>query len=344
MPLVKSQKALKRPSDILTLESDKVFSLESGKALSRLTIAYTTHGQLNDDKSNAVWVFHGLTANADPVEWWPEFVGENKLIDTNKYFVICANVLGSCYGTTGPKSKNPETGDTYGSDFPLVSVKDMVRAHQLLQKHLGINKIYLGLGSSLGGQQLLEWAVTESERFDNVVVIAANAKHSAWGIALNETQRMALEAGDFKSKGLEAARAIALLSYRNQDTYRKTQTDHDDKLIDDFKASSYQRYQGLKLSNRFDSYSYYYLSKAMDSHNIGRGRKSVRHALKTISCKTLCIGIKSDLLFPVGEQKFIAKNIKGSVFKSIDSLYGHDGFLIESEAIGKILKDFLNRN
>ncbi|UII28658.1 homoserine O-acetyltransferase [Fulvivirga maritima] len=331
-----------------TYKYDHEFSMECGKSLPGLEISYTTYGKLSPEKDNVVWVFHALTANADPVEWWPGLVGSNFLIDPEKHFIICANILGSCYGTTGPASINPATGEIYGFDFPLVTVKDMVEAHKLLRKHLDIHKIYLGIGGSMGGQQLLEWSSSEPDLFENICVVATNARHSAWGIAFNTSQRMAIEADPTHTekkikagaKGLEAARAIAMLSYRNQTTYRKTQTDFDDKL-DDFKASSYQYYQGKKLSDRFAAVSYWYLSKAMDSHNIGRNKKSVPHALKNITARALVVGIRSDLLFPVAEQKFIAKNIKDARFAVIDSFYGHDGFLIETEALSKEIENFL---
>jgi len=342
MPLTKSKQSILQLSDYSLFCYDQQFSLECGDTLPELEIAYTTHGRLNSTGDNVVWVFHALTANPNPLEWWSELVGPEKFIDTDKYYVVCANVLGSCYGTTGPASKNPLTGQPYGPTFPSITIRDMVKAHQLLQQHLGIERIHLGIGGSLGGQQLLEWAVTDTYRFQNICLLATNARHSAWGIAFNETQRMALESTGFNKRGLETARAIAMLSYRNQNTYRKKQTDFDGKK-DDFKASSYQRYQGLKLAERFDPYAYYFLSKAMDSHNIGRGRKSARHALRSIKANALCLGLKTDILFPYAEQKFISKNIDNAQFELIDSLYGHDGFLIETEAIGKQLKKFLKK-
>ncbi|ELR72245.1 Homoserine O-acetyltransferase [Fulvivirga imtechensis AK7] len=333
-----------------SLQLSQEFRLECGDILPELEISYTTYGTLSPEGDNVVWVFHALTANADPVEWWPGLVGKGFLINPDKYFIVCANMLGSCYGTTGPDSIDPRTGEKYGASFPVVTIKDMVNVHKLLRAHLGIDKILLGIGGSMGGQQLLEWSSTDVDLFDNICVIATNARHSAWGIAWNTAQRMAIEADPtFRynydgagEKGLQAARAIAMLSYRNQNTYRKTQTDFEDK-VDDFKASSYQYYQGQKLSDRFTVLSYYYLSKAMDSHNIGRGKKSVRHALKSIKAKTLVVGIKTDILFPYAEQKFIAKNIKGSELALIDSLYGHDGFLIETKAIGKHIQTLITR-
>lgn len=350
MPLTKSEPKPQQKPNLQSLKSDKEFRLECGDVLPELQISYTTYGTMAPEKDNVIWIFHALTANADPVEWWPGVVGKGFLIDPDKYFIVCANMLGSCYGTTGPDSINPKTGEKYGAQFPLVTVKDMVNAHKLLQEHLEIEKVHLGIGGSMGGQQLLEWASTDADLFENICAIATNARHSAWGIAFNTAQRMAIEADPtFRynydgagEKGLQAARAIAMLSYRNQNTYRKTQTDFEDK-VDDFKASSYQYYQGQKLSNRFTVQSYWYLSKAMDSHNIGRGKKSVRNALKSIKANTLVIGIKSDILFPYAEQKFIAKNVKGAELALIDSLYGHDGFLIESKTITKHIQALLNK-
>ncbi len=350
MPLVKSVRGYLPNTDIKVYKHDQSFDLECGDTLPGLEIAYTTYGTLSENKDNVVWVFHALTANADPVEWWPGLVGEGHFINPDEHFIVCANMLGSCYGTTGPDSIDPNTGDPYGMDFPNVTVKDMVKAHKVLRKALDIDKIWLGIGGSMGGQQLLEWAVDHSTLFDNICAIATNAQHSAWGIAFNESQRMAMTVDDtlFEkhenagAKGLEAARAVAMLSYRNQKTYKKAQTDTEDK-IDNYSASSYQRYQGEKLRKRFSAHAYWRLSKAMDSHNIGRGRKSVSKALKSIEANTLSLGIKSDLLFPISEQKYIAKKIDGAVFGLVKSLYGHDGFLIEAKAITRHIDKFLNR-
>ncbi|MDX1629705.1 MAG: alpha/beta fold hydrolase, partial [Fulvivirga sp.] len=214
MPLVKSKQTQKQTSKISWFSSKEKFSLESGDSLPGLTIAYTTYGAMNAEKSNVIWIFHALTANSDPIDWWPEIVGKEKPIDTEKYFIVCANVLGSCYGTTGPSSIKPASGEPYNQNFPAITIKDMVKAHQLLQQHLSIERIYLGIGGSLGGQQLLEWAASDTHRFESIALIASNARHSAWGIAFNETQRMALEASGFNANGLETARAIAMLSYR----------------------------------------------------------------------------------------------------------------------------------
>ncbi len=349
MPLVKSKVANLPKSKVQFFSYDQQFGLEGGNTLPELEIAYTTYGKLNTEKSNVVWVFHALTANADPVEWWPGLIGNNAVINPNEYFIVCVNMPGSCYGSTGPESINPESGEKYGQDFPLLTIKDMVKAYELLRKYLGIESIYFGIGGSMGGQQLLEWSIMNPSIFKNICLIATNAHHSAWGIAFNATQRLALKADptlNYKyegagENGLKAARAIALLSYRNQNIYRKTQSDFDEKL-EDFKADCYQQYQGDKLVKRFSPQSYWTLSKAMDSHNVGRGRASVRNALKEITAKSLIISIKSDLLFPIAEQRFIAKNIRGADFKIIDSQFGHDGFLLETSALSKLIHNHLN--
>jgi len=335
-------------SKVSVLEHNQQFSLECGSTLPKLEIAYTTHGALSANKDNVVWVFHALTANANPLEWWPGLIGEDCLLTPNKYFIVCANMLGSCYGTTGPDSIDPATGKKYGMDFPLITIRDMVHAHELLRVALGIDNIYLGIGGSMGGQQLLEWNVINPFLFKNSCLIATNMRHSAWGIAFNSAQRLAMEADPTLHtkndgagrKGLKAARAIAMLSYRNAHIYRKKQTDTEDK-IDGFKADSYQNYQGEKLCNRFSPHAYWYLTKAMDSHNVGRNRKAIRKELKQVKSKALVIGIKTDLLFSYIEQKIIANCFKDGRFKLIESLYGHDGFLIETNKIKYLLKDFL---
>lgn len=311
------------------LKVEEPLLLECGQTLPNLKIHYTTYGELSAGKDNVVWVFHALTANSNPVEWWPGVVGEKHVVNPADHFIVCANMLGSCYGSTGPKD----------DQFPLITIADMVEAHKILRKHLEIESIYLGIGGSMGGQQLLEWAVQEPDLFKNIVPLATNAFHSPWGIAFNEAQRMALRNID-TARGLEAARAIAMLSYRHYDTYKETQTDLDQRW-DSFSASSYQRYQGEKLRKRFSAEAYYTLSKAMDSHHLGRKFGSAEAALKRIKSRTLIISIDTDILFPQHEQEFLARHIKGSVHQVIHSLYGHDGFLTEKEQISQLIRDFL---
>jgi homoserine O-acetyltransferase len=331
---------------------DKELVLESGKIISGYHLAYTTHGYLNESGDNVVWVFHALTANSDPAEWWPGLVGEGKLFDPAHYFIIAVNMPGSCYGSTGPLDINPATSSPWFHDFPFFTPRDMAKAYHELKEHLGIRKIHIGIGGSMGGQQLLEWAVIEPELFEFIFPIATNAVHSAWGIAFNESQRMSIECDEtWKEKndragiqGMKVARGIALISYRNYITYNASQSEDDNEKREDFKTSSYQRYQGEKLAKRFNAFSYYFLSKGMDSHNLGRGRESIEAALNKIQAKTLAIGITTDILFPVPEQQFIADNIPGARLKTIHSNYGHDGFLLEYEQIENIIKHFLDKN
>ncbi len=315
------------------------FHTESGAVLPEIDITYTVHGNLKKANKKVIWVVHALTANSDPIEWWDGLVGAQRLFDPKEYTIICANNLGSCYGTTGPLSINPRTGEAYADSFPLITIRDMARAMELLRNHLGISKIHVLIGGSMGGQIALEWAIEQPSIFDNLVPIATNARHSAWGIAFNEAQRLALEVG---AAGLAAARAIALLSYRGYDAYNLKQTDDDNK-IDSFKASSYQRYQGEKLVKRFNKDSYYTLSKAMDSHHVGRGRVSIKDALSKIEASTLVVGISSDMLFPIIEQQQIVECINGANLAVIDSNYGHDGFLLEYEQLEKLLRKFLGK-
>lgn len=299
--------------------------LECGETLRDLRIQYTTWGELNADKSNVVWIFHALTANSDPSEWWESLFAKDSHINPDKHFIVCANIIGSCYGSTEPKD----------FDFPLLTIRDIVEPLKLLKNHLGVDKIKLGIGGSMGGQQLLEWAVQEPDLFETIVPIATNAKHSAWGIAFNETQRMALKVDP--KKGLEIARAIAMLSYRHYQTYEKTQTDLDGRS-EGFSASSYQQYQGEKLRKRFNPFSYCTLSKAMDSHDVGRHYGGLEKALARIKSRTIAIGVDTDILFPAAEQEFIAKSTLQGSFHKISSLYGHDGFLLETNQINNILK------
>jgi homoserine O-acetyltransferase len=328
---------------------EQPFTLESGKILNGITIAYHTYGQMNEDQSNVVWICHHLTANSDASLWWGGVVGPGSLIDPSKYFIVCANILGSCYGSTGPLSIDPSTNKPYYYNFPQVTIRDMVKAHILLRQHLEINKINLLIGGSMGGYQAIEWALMEKDIFSNLVLLSTSAAESAWGIAVHTAQRMAIEADctwkesspDAGKKGLKAARAIGLISYRNHGILVQKQTDPDTEKTDDYKASSYMEYQGEKLVNRFNTHSYWILTKAMDSHNIARGRNaSVHEILNRINQRTLIFGIHSDILCPIPEQEFLTKNIPDSRFIAIDSAYGHDGFMVEAEMISGYLKDW----
>ena len=323
--------------------------LESGETLTGAHVAYQTWGQLNVDRDNVVWVCHALTANADVLAWWPGLVGPGCYYDPAEWFIVCANVLGSCYGSTGPLDAAPVTGQARFQHFPLLTIRDLVAAHEALRQELGLMGINTLIGGSLGGQQALEWAVQRPGLFDHLVVIATNARHSAWGIAFNEAQRLAIEADPTYAAGqpgggdagLCAARAVALLSYRSYPAYAETQAEpDDDALPHEYRASTYQRYQGEKLVSRFDAYSYVALSRSMDSHHLGRGRGGVPAALARIEARTLVLGITSDVLFPLSEQRELAAHIPGATYAELDSRFGHDGFLLETTAITHFLELF----
>ncbi|MBC8034177.1 MAG: homoserine O-acetyltransferase [Chitinophagaceae bacterium] len=326
------------------------FPLESGILLPELTIAYHTYGQLNAGKDNVVWICHALTANSDAADWWKGLVGSGYAIDPDKYFIVCANILGSCYGTTGPLSMTPVAGKPYFSSFPQVTIRDMVKAHILLRQYLEIDYIHLLIGGSMGGYQALEWCLMEKDRIGRLFLLATSPAESAWGIAIHTTQRLAIEADitwkehnpEAGSKGLKVARAIGLISYRNYGILVEKQTDPDKEKTDHYKASSYINYQGEKLVNRFNSYSYWLLTKAMDSHHLARGRQGgLEDALAYIQQKTLIIGISSDILCPLNEQQFLAEHIDDSSLEQIDSAYGHDGFMIETAKITACLRKWL---
>jgi len=330
----------------------KPFKLENGKKLRKIEIAYQTYGRLNAKKDNVIWACHALTANADVLDWWKGLFGNNDLFNPDEHFIICANVLGSNYGTTSPLSINPVTGQPYYLAFPEFTIRDLVAAHCLLAQHLHIADIKVLIGGSLGGQQALEWAISDNKRIENLILMATNAVHSPWGIAFNESQRLAITADrtffaqqpDGGLKGLKVARSIALLSYRTYEAYSTTQLESVNDKTGSFRASSYQNYQGEKLCKRFNAYSYWYLTKAMDSHNVGRGRTSIADALALVKANTLVIGIENDVLFPLSEQEFLANNIPEASFQSIKSAYGHDGFLIETNTLTNIIGNFLKES
>ena len=276
----------------------KNFILENGTVLPGYHLAYTTFGTLNEKRDNVVWIFHALTANSNPEEWWPGFVGKGCFFSPEKYFIVCVNMPGSCYGSIGPLDTN-SAGEKYYHHFPKFTVRDMVHSYQHLREYLNIEKIFIGIGGSMGGQQLLEWAIEEPELFEYIVPLATNANHSQWGIAFNESQRWVIEndaswkerKDDAGIEGMKAARSIALLSYRNYETYKSTRQEE----AKEKNGATYQRHQGDKLAKRFNAFSYWYLSQAMDSHDISRGRGSVEAALKKISAKALVIGISSPI-------------------------------------------------
>ncbi len=310
------------------------FALESGAVLPDLTLAYHTYGTPTTSADNVIWVCHSLTSSSDAESWWSGLIGPGRLIDTSKQFVVCANMLGSCYGST----------PAVGSKFPLVTIRDQVRAFIKLRQHLGIQKIKLLIGGSMGGQHILEWALLEPEVVENIIPIATNAKQSPWAIAFNSAQRLAIASdqtyytseANAGAAGLVTARAIAMLSYRTPCLYN---TDHgsDDDRLEGFPAESYLRHQGLKLSKRFTAHSYFALTRSMDSHDVGRGRFTTSAALRSIRARCLVIGIDSDLLFPETEQRYIADSIPSARYRRLSSAAGHDAFLIDQDALSSIV-------
>lgn len=335
-----------------TFHFNEVFELESGEKLSSFQLKFTTAGNLNEERTNAVWVCHALTGSSDFTDWWGGLFSPDGPFDPSKYFIICANLIGGCYGSTGPLSTNPDVNRAYYHDFPVLTNRDVVRAFNLLRLELKIKKVHTIIGGSLGGQQVLEWAIDQPHIFGHIIPIACNAFHSPWGVAFNEAQRLAIEAdptwkeNDARAgmEGLKAARAIGMISYRHYDTYGETQAEKTNDKLDNFRAATYQRYQGEKLANRFNAFTYWLLSKMMDSHNVARNRGSAIDALKKIQAKTLIIGIESDILFPLAEQKYLSQHIPNAALEVITSIYGHDGFLVEFDQLKKIITHYLNKS
>lgn len=333
------------------LKYDKPFVTETGAALPALEIVYNTWGKLNESGDNVIWVCHALTANSDVEAWWPGMVGEGCLFDPGIFFIVCANVLGSCYGTTGPASVNPESGKQWLQDFPLITVRDLVNVHEILRNNLGIRRIHTIIGASIGGYQALEYSIMFPEVIERLILLASGAKQTPWALAFSESMRLAMDAdhtftsGDPEGgkKGLKAARSIALISYRTMYAYNQTQKEDDDEKLTSFKAATYQAYQGDKLVRRFNPYSYWCLTCLSDTHNIGRGRGGIIKALKEIKAEVLCVGIKSDILFPTDDQKFITANTENAEYVEIDSFYGHDGFLIETNLVTDVVRKFWSR-
>ncbi len=356
--------------------------LENGETLDTVTVAYQSIGKLNANMDNVVLVNHALTGNAhisgkitrEEIEnskfnerlhrynkmfnnkegWWAPLIGKGKAIDTNQYFVICPNVLGSCYGTSGPASNNPEIKKLYRMKFPEITVRDMVKVQKELLSSLGISKIKFAVGGSLGGMQVLEWAIMYPNMIEKIMPIATSAAHSAWAIGLNEASRNAIkndaewDNGNYKNqpeRGISLARKIAMISYRSYNSFSEKfnrSLNKKSNVKNIFEIESYLNYQGEKLTKRFDANTYLYLSKAMDLHDVGKNRGGTSKALAKIKSKTKCIGINSDILYPVEEQKEIARQIPGSEYAEIDSIHGHDAFLIEFDQLDKIIREFLN--
>ncbi|UTW61783.1 homoserine O-acetyltransferase [bacterium SCSIO 12741] len=316
------------------LEED--FILENGARLEKPTIGYHTAGTLNAARDNVVWVFHGLTANSNPCDWWSGLFGPQKVFDPEEYFIICVAALGSNYGEEYPLDLG----------YPLFTVRDVSKLQLKLFNILNINEIKFLVGGSFGGSQALEFALGYTGKIHHLITVASAPQESAWGIAIHQAQRLAIQADDSFGKpqgglkGLKAARAIGLLSYRTPTAYINTQTD-DSSHWPNRRASSYIDYQGQKLVNRFEALSYFYLTQCLDSHDIGRGRGGVAKALQRILSKALVIGIDTDQLVLPELQQEMARQLPHGQYVSIHSKYGHDGFLLETQQIEKHIKDFI---
>ncbi len=349
-------------------------SLESGKTLHQARLAFESWGTLNADASNAVLILHALTGDSHavgkaskehPTEgWWSDLIGPGKYMDTDKYFVVAPNILGGCQGSTGPSSLD-KSGKEYGSRFPYLTIRDQVLAQVLFSDFLNIKKWHAIIGGSMGGMHVLEWAIEYQARVDRIAVIAAPAVTGADQIALNSVQIEAIKADPNYQKGnyydakaglgphagLALARRMALLNYRSpselNERFDRTWQSDINPLGDGgrFAVVSYLDFHGNKFTRRFDANSYICLVEAMNSHDVGRNRKSVKAALGKIKAKALVIGIDSDRLFPIENQKLIAEHIGaelvGGKLHTITSEYGHDGFLIEHEIVGPLLAKLL---
>lgn len=362
-----------------TFAAERPFSLEGGGSLHNVTIAYETWGTLNSDASNAILVCHAWTGDSHasgPASkghstsgWWDGVVGPGKALDTNKYFVVCSNVLGGCQGSTGPASAHPTDGKPYGLRFPVVTIRDMVRAQAHLADSLGVVKWHAVVGGSMGGMQALEWAVMLPDRVGALITIAACAEASAQQIAWSSIGRRALlhdpafNNGDYYDAGpdggpwvgLSTARMVAQVTFRTDSRFSekfgrrfKKENFHADgiELFSEFEVEGYLDHHGDKLVRRFDANSYLYIGKAMDLHDVGRGRGGIGAGLSRIKAPTLTMSIDSDILYPAYQQEIIQQHLQNrdprNKHVTIHSIEGHDGFLIETVAVGAGIRDFLH--
>ena len=345
---------------------DDPLALELGGELVRVALAYETYGELNARGDNAVLVCHALTGSGhaagrtDREEvpgWWDPLIGPGKAIDTRRYFVVSSNVLGGCYGSTGPSSLDPETGRPYALDFPRYTVRDMVEVQRRLIDRLGVRSLAAVIGGSMGGMQVLEWAAMFPERVRAIAPIAIGPRHSAWAIGLNEVARRAItsdpawQGGGYAldrqpERGLGLARAIAMLSYRSFDSLeqkfgRERTAASSDLLGKSFEIESYLDYQGVKLVQRFDANTYLYLTRAMDDYDIAAGRDKASRVLGRMTMPALVMGIASDVLYPEAEQRALADALPRATYATIRSPHGHDAFLIEFPQVAAHLRRFL---
>jgi homoserine O-acetyltransferase/O-succinyltransferase len=341
------------------------FSLENGASLASVTVAFETWGQLNQDRSNAVLVLHALSGDSHAegppgrghltAGWWDALIGPGRPIDSDEYFIVCPNVLGGCQGTTGPSSLDAE-GSRYGSTFPIITIRDQVEVEVALADELGIERWAAMIGGSMGAMRALEWCVGYPDRVERAVVLAVTAAASAEQIALCSLQIRAItsdpafaggdyyDSGVHPHEGLSLARGLGQLSYRTEHEFdvrfaREAQEDEDPLQGGRYAIESYLEYQGEKLTGRFDANSYLVLSEAMNHHDLGRGRGGVAAALASVRARVTVAGIASDRLYPLYQQREIARLLPGEVdVHVIDSEFGHDGFLLESVAVGAVIR------
>ena len=353
------------------------FKLESGADIGPVTLAYETYGTLNRDRSNAVLVCHALTGDShvagyynpkDPKPgWWDIMVGPGKGIDTENWFVICCNVIGSCMGTTGPASTNPDTGKEYGTDFPLITIADMVKAQKVLLDHLGIKKPAAVVGGSVGGMQVLEWCVRYPETTSSAVILASTCRHSALAIAFNEVARQSIMAdpnwqgghyysGKKPDMGLAIARMIGHITYLSDESMRlkfgrrlQNRSDLSFEFGAEFQVESYLQHQGQKFIERFDANSFLYITKAADYFDLARdhGKGSLVQAFSKVAARLLVVSYTSDWLYPTYQSKEMVKAMKKNnldiSFCEIDAQWGHDAFLLPNPKLNSLMKGFLGR-
>jgi len=301
------------------------FELENGERLINSVLHYEV---LGNPSNEPVWICHALTGSATVKDWWPTLFKEHGgFLDLEKHYIICANSLGSCYGSTNPES--------YEGDFPEITHRDVVAAFHLLKEHLSIDKIDTLIGGSLGGQQALEWSIIYPDEIQNLAVVGSNVRHSAWGIAWNHIQRLAIDNSQ-DDKGLALAREIAMLSYRSAADFDEKENHWNESSSSN--VISYLNHQGDKFINRFNKQAYYLLTELMDKHDVGRGRSAdLTKVLRCIKANSLIIGINSDVLFPIKEQEFLAAHIPHAQLEIINSTKGHDAFLLEGNLISKFI-------
>jgi homoserine O-acetyltransferase len=365
-------------------DEENPLTLESGEILPRVQAAYQTYGQLNEAGDNAILICHALTGNAHAAGvlageefnadgnpdllnkyskvyagkpgWWDPLIGPGKAFDTDNYYVICPNFLGSCYGTTGPLSSNK--GKSYGPDFPVVTVRDMVRVQKRLLDYLGVTRLKTITGGSLGGMQVLEWLLLYPQMVDTAIPIATSTAHSAWAVSLNQAAREAIWAdavfnnGHYTQqpyKGLALARRIAMISYRSFDSFGnrfgrdRVSNNGSYDIANKFQIESYLDHHGDKILERFDANTYLTITYAMDFHDISKDRGDMIEILRSIRQPVLSLGISTDVLYPAKEQQAYIQYLPDGHYSEIQSIHGHDAFLIEFDQLTTIINNFKSR-